>query len=684
MKKLFALALAAMMTFSVVLSSCGNTSGTSDSSTGTGSSNAGEVSESKYDTLVIATQDFEGKFNPFYAESAYDQQITDQIFVSPQRLDKNNQMIDWAGSISYEEIEAEDGSTHILYTVKVNEGMTFSDGEPVTIDDLLYYYYVIADPSYTGPSSTWALTTAIVGLKEYYYDDPNYSTKVNEISQEVADKYSLDTISKEDYIAYLIDTNLEGWWDGDPAGLVSQDYTWSDYITDEGFGDQLAAIDATDPAAMLALLAEVEYTNYGDSYDPASYYSSKLSESYIAGNLEDGIDVETISGIVRVDDYTCTVEYYAIDIYGDRNINGALIPEHYYGEFEKGKAEEVVKANMDAPMGSGPYKFVSFDNNIVTCEANDGYFEGEPNIKTVKWQYVPDSDLFDALTSGEVDIANPNASPDSLEQYKDAGMEYSLIDNNGYGYLGINANNVEKNVRKGFMHLLAREASVNGYYGPELASVIERPMTTTLSEYPKDATEFYGYDPAKALECFQAAGYVQENGQLVKDGKKLTLSAYIGGSGEGDHPAYAMLVQAQTALAELGGELIIQDVQFATLQAAMNDGTADIFILAWGASNTCDKSTIYMTGGGQNRTNISNAELDQLLVEIPMTIDFDERCAKVARSLDIVMDEAVEMPIYQRKNMLAYNPEVVDISSLPEETTTYWTYESQLWKLKLN
>ena len=49
------------------------------------------------------------------------------------------------------------------------------------------------------------------------------------------------------------------------AGEVDEDYTWSDYITDEGFGDQLAAIDATDPAAMLALLAEVEYTNYADS-----------------------------------------------------------------------------------------------------------------------------------------------------------------------------------------------------------------------------------------------------------------------------------------------------------------------------------------------------------------------------------------------------------------------------------
>ena len=90
-----------------------------------------------------------------------------------------------------------------------------------------------------------------------------------------------------------------------------------------------------------------------------------------------------------------------------------------------------------------------------------------------------------------------------------------------------------------------------------------------------------------------------------------------------------------------------------------------------------------MTGGGQNRTNISNKELDNILEQIVVTMDLKERKALVAKALDIVMEEAVEMPLYQRKNGYVYNPVTVDISSLPE-TSTYWSYENVLYKIKLN
>lgn len=679
-KRLLALMLSVTMV-ATAFASCNNNQSSSaggDASGASQSSDAGK--ESQYNTIVIGTQIFEGKFNPLYAESAYDQQVMDQIFVAPARLNAKNELVDWGGSITYESY-TEGDVNYTKYTVKVQEGMKFSDGEDVTIDDYLYSIYAMADPSYTGPSATF-YTTNIVGLKEYYYDDPNYSETVAGFATTAQEKYSLATISKEDYIAYLIDTNLEGWWNGDPAGDAGG-VTWSEYITGEGFGDQLAAIDATDPAAMLALLAEVEYTNYADGYDPQTYYQKKMESEYIRGNLDDGIDVETISGIERVDDYTATVLFDEIDIYGDRAITASYVPEHFYGSFEKGHAEEVLRANMDSPMGSGPYKWVSYENNIVTLEANDDYWEGEPNIKNVKFQYVPDNDIIAQMVAGNIDVANPNADAETIEDLEENGMEYTLVDNNGYGYVGLNANNLDLNVRKGFMHLLNRKPSVEGYYG-ELASVIERPMTTTQGEYPHDATEYYGYDPEKAKEYFEADGYTLVDGKLQKDGKQLVINVYIGGDGQGDHPSYAMLTQAAEDLREMGGEMIINDVQFSVLQAAMNDGTADVFCLAWGASNSCDKTTIYHSNGGQNRYNLKNAEVDKLLEEIVKTVDFDERCQLVSDMLDLVMDEAVEMPVYQRKNMLAYNPEIVDTSSLPEETTPYWNYASELWKLRLH
>lgn len=623
-------------------------------------------------TLVIAVPaTFEEKWNPFLAESAYDQDVLDQIFVSPIRINKDNEVIPWGGNITT--TENADGT--VTYTVTVKPGMKFSDGEEVTIDDYLYSVYVCSDPSYTGPSAL--IIEDIVGIKEYYYDDPNYSEVIAGFAKTAAEKYSLDTISKEDYITYLLETNLEGWW----AGLDS--YTWGAYAEGEGFGAQYAALDPNDADAVLALMAEIEYTNYYGSYDPQTWWEGKLAESYIAGNLADGVDVPEISGVKRIDDYTATVTYASVNIYGDRSISFAFAPAHYYGEFKKGDVSAIL-SNMK-PVGSGPYVFKGFADNIATVTANVNYFEGVPVIGTVKFQYVPEADALASLSSGVIDICNPSGSKENVEELDSLGLAYDLTDNAGYGYAGFNCNNLDQNIRKGLFSLMNRRASVAGYYGSKIAQVIERPMTTVIAEYPDEATEYYAYDPAKALEYFKAAGYEQVNGKLVnKAGEQLVVNAYIGGDGVGDHPAYAMYTQAAEDMAALGAELQINDVQFAVLQSAMNDGTADIFTLAWGNVNTCDKSSQFASNGGQNRYNVKDAKMDALLDEIMKTVDLEERKALVAEMLDLAMDLAIELPLYQRKNILAYNGDNVDLSSFPEETTAFWDYSSELWKIRMN
>lgn len=622
-------------------------------------------------TLVMAVPaTFQERWNPFMAESAYDRYIVDQAFVSPMKLNQDNVLVPYAGNISYE--EQADGK--IVYTVSLLPGMFHVDGNPVTIDDYIYFITVCSDPSYTGPFSF--ITSDIEGIKEYYYDDPNYSSVVAGFAKTAAEKYSLGNIAQEDYITYLVETNLEGWW----AGLDS--YTWGPYIVSEGFEAEWNAIDQKDPAQVLELLALVEMVNYYDSYDPETWWAANLANSYIAGNLADGVDVPSISGIKKIDDLTCTVTFNKIDIYGDRTLNTYIPSSKAYGEIKKGDVSAIL-ANMN-PVGSGPYTFQGFANNIATSVANNNYFEGQPNIGTVKWEYVPEADTIAKLVNGDIDVANPRGNKENVAELDDLGIAYDLIDNAGYGYAGFQHNSLSLNVRKGLAHLMNRRASVQSYYGSKIAQVIERPMTTVLSEYPKDAPEYYPYNPAKALEYFKADGYEQVNGKLVdKSGNQLKVAAYVGGSGLGDHPAYMMLADAAEDMAALGGEIQINDVQFAILQAAMNDGTADIFILAWGSSTTCDKSSIFRSNGGQNRANAKDAQLDALLDEILVTIDFEERCDLVSQMLDRAMDLVIELPLYQRKNIWAYNSDTVDISSLPE-TTTFYDLNSELWKIRMN
>ena len=60
-----------------------------------------------------------------------------------------------------------------------------------------------------------------------------------------------------------------------------------------------------------------------------------------------------------------------------------------------------------APIGAGPYKFVSFTPGVeLVMEAFDGYWRKTPTVKRLVWKVIPDETTrLAALKRGEVDIA---------------------------------------------------------------------------------------------------------------------------------------------------------------------------------------------------------------------------------------------------------------------------------------
>lgn len=682
-KRLFAIMLVAILTIS--LAACGGNSpapvadNSSGNDSGAAEAPAAPVAEPVNDkVLVVAVEaTFSEKWNPYLAENAYDRQVTDQIFIPILQKNANNEMVPYAGSVVPD--EQADGS--VIYTVKLNEGMVFSDGTPVTIDDYIENLYVRSDPSYTAIGGT--LAVPIEGVAEYYYDDPNYSTAITAMEADAEANWSTANITFDNFLVYAKDTGLDGWFN--PDGLDE----FTEYINGEGeqYAAMLTEADATNPDDVLRITAQIEYDAYRDAYDTYNWYLDAQKKEYALNNVKEGVSVSEISGIKKIDDLTCTVKFTEIDIYGDRTLGdaqmfGLLIPRHYYGEHVKGDVSSIL-ANM-VPMGSGPYVWDSYADNIVTLTSSNNFFLGTAKIGTVRWQFVPQTDTISALASGTVDIAVVTGSRQNVEELDGIGnISYDLTDNAGFGYVGLNCENLPLGVRKGLLSLMNRQPAVEGWYGP-IASVIERPMTTVLAEYPDSATQFYPYSRDEALKHFETAGYTQKDGKLVNaDGKQLTANVYIGGEGQGLHPSYSMLVQAAEDLKALGGELQIQDVPFGVLMAAMDDGTADMFCLAWSEVNTCDKKEQYYTGSGQNKFKVSDAKLDDLLDKISVCVDQDERKKLVADMLDVAMDLAFEYPVYQRKNIIAYNSDTVNMDTIPE-ATAFYDYEDELWQVDIN
>lgn len=134
-----------------------------------------------------------------------------------------------------------------------------------------------------------------------------------------------------------------------------------------------------------------DYQTLSDTEAAESSLFSFLDDSYKA-TVETGNSVDHIEGIQKTGDNSVRVTLTEVDATAIYQLAVYVSPLHYYGDeslydydnnqfgFPKGDLSSV-RAKTTAPMGAGPYKYVSYDNKIVYMEANEYYYKGAPKTK---------------------------------------------------------------------------------------------------------------------------------------------------------------------------------------------------------------------------------------------------------------------------------------------------------------
>ena len=122
------------------------------------------------DAFVIMTEQLDGLFNPFYYTSAPDGTIVSMTQIGMLGSKYVNGEVEVAYGEDeavvvkdYDIVENDDDTT--TYTFVLKNGIKFSDGHPLTMEDVLFNYYVYLDPVYTGSNTLYS--TDILGLSEY-------------------------------------------------------------------------------------------------------------------------------------------------------------------------------------------------------------------------------------------------------------------------------------------------------------------------------------------------------------------------------------------------------------------------------------------------------------------------------------------------------------------------------------
>ena len=578
MKKAIALILSLVMCVSL-FTACGKQQGSTDD-------------QETAKTLVVGTQNFDGKFSPFFYTNSYENDVMNMIFDAVLLTDREGSVVlkgadgevrpyngtdyTYNGVANCDIVENADGT--VDYKITMKEGIKFSDGEEMTIDDVIFSYYVLLDPTYDGVSTLYSIP--IKGLEAYR---TGMDSRMNLILAAGPDGYTATD--------YFTEDQYNTFWAAFNAAGVKFAQEILDYVVAEGYAA------ATDPVAAQAAnwgfeLAEdatvedfwaaiVEAYGYdisdeGINKETAGTSISALIEAEIGDSFSDytigvqtGESAPNVSGIVKTGDYSMTVTLTEVSATAIYQIPVTICPVHYYGEmdkydydnnkfgFDKGDLSHV-KSVTSAPIGSGPFTFKSYANGAVTLEKNPGYWKGEPKIDTVIWREMQDVDKIPGVVSGTIDVTDPSYSAKAAEQIKSANsngeisgdvIQTDLVANLGYGYVGFNANRVKvgtgnggdeasKNLRKAIATVIAvyRDVAVDSYYG-EFANVINYPISDTSWAAPRVTDEGYKVafsvdvdgndiytDGMSAEDKYAAAkqaalGYFEAAGYTVTDGK---------------------------------------------------------------------------------------------------------------------------------------------------------------------
>ena len=589
----------------------------------------------KADTLVVGTLSFDGKFSPFFYTNSYENDVLSLVHLSLLGTDREGAVVlrgiqgevrpyngtdyTYTGIADCQITENPDGTVYYDFILK--DGVQFSDGTVVDIDDVIFSLYVPLDPTYDGTMTLYSLP--IQGLEEYRNGDaPNVS-----------------------------------------------------------------GIQKTGENSLRLVLTEVSATaiyNLVTAVVPMHYYGQE-------------------------------------DLYDFEN--------HQFG-FPKGDLSHV-RSVTTRPMGGGPYRFSGYQGGTVTLEANPLYWKGEPKTKYIQFKEGQDADKVPGVIAGTIDITDPAYSTETAKAIANANggtisgdvVTSSMVANLGYGYVGFNSNLVNvagergseasRNLRKAIATVISvyRDVAVDSYYG-EFANVINYPISDTSWAAPRvtDAgyqvafsTDVEGdpiytqgmtpeqrYEAAKtaSLEYFEAAGYTVTQDRVVEapEGAAMSYEVLVGAGGNGDHPTFMALTMASGALQDIGFRLVVTDVSnFSELSNAVNSGTAELFAMAWGATPDPDLYQVYHSQGGSNKKSywLEDGQLDEMILLARQSTDQTYRKMIYRQCLDIIADWAVEIPVYQRQNVVIFSNKRIDMSTVTPDMTTFWGWENDIEKLQM-
>lgn len=305
------------------------------------------------------------------------------------------------------------------------------------------------------------------------------------------------------------------------------------------------------------------------------------------------------------------------------------------------------------PVGTGPFQFVEWKpNDSITVERFEDYWqEGKPKLDKVIFRSIPDNAArLNALTAGEIDLADGINPSDGVGIEDNPDLQLFERPSMNVGYLGLTVTREpfgDKLVRQAINYAIDKQSIIDAFF-EGYADIAVNPMPSTIAGY-NDEIEGYDYDPEKAKELLEEAGY--------GDGFEMELWAMpVPRPYMPDGEKTAEVIQKN--LADVGITAKIVTHEWATYIDLAEKGEADAFMLGWTGDNGDPDNFLYAlldedNIGSNNYSYYTNDETHDLFIEAQTEVDEEKRAELYKKAQEILHEDAPWVPLAHSTPLLA-------------------------------
>ena len=306
--------------------------------------------------------------------------------------------------------------------------------------------------------------------------------------------------------------------------------------------------------------------------------------------------------------------------------------------------EEVERWGKDFgyhPVGTGPFRLESWEDNQVVLGAHHNYYEGRPNLDRVVYTIYAGAQydkIYEDFLSGRLEEAavfganrEKLASTTAYQFYRKPSLSLQF-----YGMNCLSAALKAKKVRQALNYAIDKERIVREVYKDQFLSATTILPPGMPSYIPENAA--YVYDPDKAKSLLNKAGY-------GPSGEKLSLTVLSASKSSAAQKELALIAKD---LAAVGVKLQIQyETDWPTFEAALNEDSLQMYRYAWIADIPDPDNFLNILFGsksGYNFMQYKNPKVDRLLSQALIETEILRRVEFYREAERIILADAPMIP----------------------------------------